>query len=253
MSIISILQSKKRGMTTIIATLLFVSMVFTALIPLQLSMLQTDAYESSLIQEIETFDAEKDQENMNMVAYPTSTDSSYLRVRVQNTGIVDIKIVKLWIKDESYILNDTISYGEVKVLGPFNISNLEKGASYPTKVISERGNSFSSSAGNMIFSSQGVWFTPSLGINVYISNDKGKYYIRVSNETWSSDPYYETLGIDFGDLVVLFEVDAIDTYHVVCKKNGPTGPDLPGTPIDVDINWPNGSPIVFVFTSGLDT
>ena len=118
-------------------------------------------------------------------------------------------------------------------------------------VITERGNLFGSNAGNMIYSSSGIWFTPSLGINVYIANDKGKYYIEVSNATWSQE--YNTQGQDFGDVIVLFDVDKIDTYHVICKKNSPSGPNLPGTPVDVSITWPDGSPIIFVITSGLDT
>ena len=249
MSIIRTSRNKRRGLTTIIATLLFVSMVFTALIPLQMSMLQTDTYESKIIRELETSDSEKEEEELTVVSYPTTTTSSSLKVRVQNTGILDVKIVKVWIKDEQYTVNDTIPFGEASVLGPFTV-DLVANSSYPVKVITERGNLFGSNAGNMIYSSNGVWFTPSLGINVYIANDKGKYYVQVSNSTWSEE--YTTRGQDFGDVVIFFEVDTIDTYHVICKKNSDSGSNLVGTPVDVTITWPNGSPIVFVFTSGLD-
>ena len=249
MSITRISRNKRRGMTTIIATLLFVSMVFTALIPLQMSMLQTDTYESQKIRELETTDIEKEEEDLTVVSYPTTTTSSQLKVRVENAGILDVKIVKVWIKDEPYVVNDTIPYGEASVLGPFTV-DLVANSSYPVKVITERGNLFGSNAGNMIYSSSGVWFTPSLGINVYIANDKGKYYVEVSNSTWSDE--YITQGQDFGDVIAFFEVDTIDTYHVICKKNSDSGPNLVGTPVDVTITWPNGSPIVFVFTSGLD-
>lgn len=136
------------------------------------------------------------------------------------------------------------------MIGPYTVDLLAN-TSYPVKVITERGNLISSNAGNIIYTTQGIWFTPSLGINVYISNDKGKYYIQISNSTWSQE--YNTQGQDFGDLVVLFDVETIDTYHVICKKNSDSGPNLPGTPLDVTITWPDGSPIVFVYTSGLDT
>lgn len=237
-------------MTTILGTLLFISIMFTALIPMQLSILQTDILESQIIQEIEIADSEKDNERLTLVAYPTTTTSDQLKIRIHNTGTLNIKLAKLWIKDESYELNNTIPFGDAAVLGPFTV-DLVVNSSYPVKVITERGNLYGSNAGNMIYSSQGIWFTPSLGINVYIANDKGKYYIQVSNSTWSDE--YSTQGQDFGDVVVLFDVDTIDTYHVICKKNGSTGPNLPGTPVDVSITWPNGSPIVFVYTSGLDT
>jgi hypothetical protein len=248
-SIIRTSRNKRHGMTTLFATLIFVSMIFTALIPLQMSMLQTDTYESQMIRELETIDNEKAEEELTVVSYPTTSTSSDLKVRVQNTGILDVKIVKVWIKDEPYDVNDSIAFGEAKVLGPFSV-DLMANTSYPVKVITERGNLFGSNAGNMIYSSSGIWFTPSLGVNVYIANDKGKYYVEVSNSTWSAE--YSTQGQDFGDLVIFFEVDTIDTYHVICKKNSASGKNLVGTPVDVTITWPNGSPIVFVFTSGLD-
>ena len=251
MYITRISQSRKRpAVTTILGTLIFVSIMFTALIPLQLSMLQTDIIESQIIQDIKLSDNEKELETLNLVAYPTTTTSDQLKIRVQNAGTLNIKLVKLWIKDQSYELNNTINVGSAQVIGPYTV-DLVANTSYPVTVITERGNLFSSNAGNMIYTTQGIWFTPSLGINVYIANEKGKYYIQVSNSTWSDE--YITKGQDFGDLIVLFDVETIDTYQVICKKNSDSGPNLPGTPLDVTITWPNGSPIVFVYTSGLDT
>lgn len=250
LSIIHISRNKRHGMTTILGTLLFISMIFTALVPLQLSILETDTHESTIIRQLEIIDNEREEEILTVISYPTTTTSNLLKVRVQNIGSINVKIVKVWIKDEQYTVDTTLSNGEIKVIGPFTV-DLKLNSSYPVKIVTERGNIFGSNAGNMIYSSSGVWFTPSLGVNVYIANDKGKYYIKVSNSTWSEE--YLTLGQDFGDLVVLFDVDVIDTYHVICKKNSASGPNLPGTPTDVTITWPNGSPIVFVYTSGLDT
>ena len=252
MYIIHILQNKKRkGITTILGTLIFISILFTTLLPMQITMLQTDTHESQLIQELKLADSEREQEKITLVTYPTTTTGSSLKVRIQNTGTIDIKIVKVWIKNQVFIVNENVVKGQIRILGPYDIE-LSPNSSYPVKVVTERGNLYGSNAGNMIYTSNGVWFTPSLGINVYIANDKGKYWVQVSNSTWNSEPYI-TSGQDFGDLVIWFDVDTIDTYHVVCKKNSANGPNLPGTPIDVSILWPDGSPIVFVYTSGLDT
>jgi hypothetical protein len=236
-------------MTTILGTLLFIGIIFTSLIPMQLVMLQTDTIESQILQEQDLLDDEKDQEELSLVSYPTTTTSDALKVRVENRGNIAVQLERLWIKSNSTSLNDTLQIGETKVLGPFSVT-LETNTSYPVKVITTRGNVFGSDAGNMIYSSEGIWYTPSLGVNVYIANEKGKYYIKVSNSTWYDE--YLTQGQDFGDVVVLFDVDTLDTYHVVCKKNSENGPHLPGTPTDVTITWPNGSPIVYVYTSGLD-
>lgn len=249
MSIICISRNERKGMTTILGTLLFIGIIFTSLIPMQLVMLQTDTLESQILQEQGLEDNEKEQEKLSLVSYPTSTTSNLLKVRVENRGNIAVQLERLWIKSNSTSLNESLQIGETKTLGPFTVA-LEENTSYPVKVITERGNVFGSDAGNMIYSSQGIWYTPSLGVNVYIANEKGKYYIKVSNSTWYEE--YETLGTDFGDLVVLFDVDTLGNYHVVCKKNSDNGPHLPGTPTDVTISWPNGSPIVYVYTSGLD-
>jgi hypothetical protein len=213
-------------------------------------MLQTDTIEAQIIQEIDLAEKEKDQETLSIVGYPTTTTSDQLKIRVQNTGNIGVTLTKVWIQDIPYIVDEAVNAGEVKVLGPFTVT-LVLGESYPVKVITERGNVFGSDAGNMIYTSQGIWFTPSLGVNVYIANEKGKYYIKVSNSTWADE--YLTLGQDFGDVIVLFDVDTLGSYNVICKKNSASGPDLPGTPTDVTITWPNGTPIVYVYTSGLDT
>jgi hypothetical protein len=236
-------------MTTILGTLIFISIFFTAIIPMQLVMLQTDTMESQILQEQEFYDNEKEQEKLSLIAYPTTTTSNNLKIRVENHGNINIQLERLWIKNNQIPLNETLQIGETKTLGPFEVT-LEENTSYPVRVVTERGNVFGSDAGNIIYSSQGIWFTPSLGVNVYIANDKGKYYVEVSNSTWRAN--YTTSGQDFGDVVVLFDVDTIDTYHVICKKNSENGVNLPGTPTDVTITWPNGSPIVFVYTSGYD-
>lgn len=244
-------NKKRRGITTILGTLIFISILFTTLLPMQITMLQTDTYESQLIQELDITNSEKKQEKVSLVAYPTSTTGNSLKVRIQNTGTIDIKIVKLWIKNQMFLVDETIDRGQIRIVGSYNVELLPN-TFYPVKAVTERGNLFGSNAGNMIYTSNGIWFTPSLGINVYIANDKGKYWVQVSNSTWYSDPYI-TSGQDFGDLVIWFDVDTIDTYHVVCKKNSADGPNLPGTPTDVSIIWPEGPPILFVYTSGLDT
>jgi hypothetical protein len=142
-----------------------------------------------------------------------------------------------------------LQIGETKTLGPFEVTLVEN-TSYPVRIVTDRGNVFGSDAGNMIYSTSGIWFTPSLGVNVYISNDKGKYYIKVSNSTWSAE--YLTEGQDFGDLMVFFDVKTNGYYYVQMRKNSSSGPHLPGSPMMVEIHWPGGTPIVYIYTSGLE-
>ena len=145
-------QTSRKGMTTILGTLIFISVFFTAIIPMQLVMLQTDTMESQILQEQELYDNEKEQEKLSLIAYPTTTTSNNLKIRVENQGNINIQLERLWIKNDQLSLNETLQIGEIKTLGPFEVTLVEN-TSYPVRVVTERGNVFGSDAGNIIFSS----------------------------------------------------------------------------------------------------
>jgi len=233
-------------MSTILGTLIFIGILFSAVVPMQLVMQQADTIKLQRIEEIKRFDNECQTEGISVVAYPVSLTSNQMNVRISNKGSILVKIVRVWIQDAYYTVDEFLNLGETKVLGPFTVTLVE-GASYPVTVTTERGRIFAADMISLIYSN-GQWYTPSLGINVYIANEKGKYYIKVNNATWSA--IYQTQGMDQGDLMKYFEVDSPGVYTVTCRKNGSTGPLLPGTPVNVEITWPSGPPIIYVYTSG---
>ena len=239
---------KRKAVSTILGVLIFIGIIFSAVIPMQLTMKQADMIQIRYLREREERDNLRDNENFNVVAYPTGGSSNLIKVRVVNRGDETSEVARIWIKDTYYTEDYRLDPGDSHIFGPYTVTLVE-GVSYPVTVISNRGRRYSSEAGSLIYSA-GTWYTPSFGVQVHIANDKGKYYIKVYNATWYGE--YLTLGQDFNDLIVFFEVDTLGVYNVICKKNGPSGPDLPGTPMTVEITWPDGSPIVFVFTSGHD-
>lgn len=238
---------KRKAVSTILGVLIFIGIVFSAIVPMQLTMKQADMIQIRYLREREERDNLRDNENFNVIAYPTGASTNIIKVRVTNRGDETSEVARIWIKDEYWTEDRRLDPGE-NVIFTYEVT-LEEDESYPVTVVSNRGRKYASEAGSLIYS-EGTWYTPSFGVQVHVANEKGKYYIKVFNATWYDE--YLTLGQDFDDLVVFFKVDTLGPYNVVVKKESSDGLDLPGTPMSVDIMWPNGSPIAFVFTSGLD-
>lgn len=233
-------------MSTILGTLIFIGIMFSAVVPMQLVMQQADNMKLKTIEELTRYDTNCQIEKISVTAYPVTLTSNQMNVRASNKGSISVKIVRVWIQDTYYTVNEVLDIGETKVLGPYTVSLVE-GASYPVKAVTERGRVFAADMISLVYS-DGQWYTPSLGINVYIANEKGKYYIKVNNATWSD--FYQTQGMDHGDVMKYFEVDSPGVYTVTCRKNNSNGPLLPGTPVNVELLWPAGPPIIYVYTSG---
>jgi hypothetical protein len=239
---------KRRGMGNILGVIIFVGILTTSIIPLQLYVKENIHHSIRIRHDTEVLDDYRNMENLNVMSYPKSQTSDEIIIKAKNTGPIPVLIKRVWIKDNPNQIDVALSPGEESVLGSFSCV-LVKDSVYGVKVSTERGRMFSSEGGNLHYM-DGTWYTPTFGIQMHIANDKGKYYIEVSNSTWSA--VYSTQGEDWGDLLIFFDVSVNGPYYIVCRKNSVNGPDLPGTPLMVELMWPAGPPIVFVFTSGYD-
>lgn len=242
---------RSKGVSTILGTLIFIGILFTSVIPMMLVMKQADTIYTQTVIEMEAADQERANEAAEAYAFPVNDTSPELKVRVSNIGVVPIKVVRVWINDDLFSYEKTITSQETKVLGPFEIVKVD--GAYIVKVTSDRGNCFSSTAGTL-YLQDGYWFTPSLGIHVLVLNWWGKYQIYVYNTTWTSPEPYETVGMDIGDIEwTEVGMDTPGNYWVVVKKKqGGDWNHLPGSPIPVVINWPGGSPVINVIADGRD-
>jgi len=246
---------RRRGVSTILGTLIFIGILFTAVIPMFLVMKQADNIYTRNVHEMEIQDQDRASEAVEAYAYPLNDTSSQLNVRVSNTGVVPVNIVRVWINDVNYSASTSVASQDTEVIGPFTVT-LQNGTSYLPTVTTERGNSFASSSGTLHFT-DGYWFTPSLGIHILVLNWVGKYKVYVHNDTWNqylTNTTYETQGIDFGDIECSQLVDVEGEYWVkVVKKVGANWVDLPSSPVPVVIVWPGGSPVINVIVDGRDT
>ena len=138
-------------------------------------------------------------------------------------------------------------------LGPFTVDPAVL-TSYTVKVVTEKGNIFTSLSGTL-YSSGGTWYTPSLGICIHIESERGKYQI-VSKEGEVEFYRYESDNTEQGDIEEIIWVDTPGTYHLTIKKwDGGNWVVIPPYDDDNDefivVSWPASKPITDVYVSGI--
>jgi archaellum component FlaF (FlaF/FlaG flagellin family) len=240
---------RRRGVSTILGTLIFIGVLFTAVIPMFLVMKQADNVYSQNVHEMTVQDSERAMEKVFVAAYPGHSNT--IKVKVENRGPISVTIVRVWMNDENFSVNDSISSGSYKILGPFQIE-LKDSDTVITHVVTERGNIFYSISGGLYYSN-GQWFTVSLGISTMIYDPKGgQFRITLVNGTYPSwsKIIYESKCQEWQDVIATYPIDDIGPYIVkIEQKKGNTWKDLPSTPIDVSIDWPDGPPFIIVWVS----
>jgi len=238
-------------------TLIFVGIIFTAFIPMLLVMRQADTIYEIRKHELGILDQERMDEEINFYAYPDPDYPDKIILRIKNEGSTLVKIVMIWINDVKHPQDENINSMETKNLVPLPVE-LQAQTSYTVKVVTEKGNVFSSEAGTLYYSSSvNGWYTPSLGICVHIENLKGKYQILIRINIGEDPPLhlYESKDTEHEDIEKMFWVELPGTYYVTIKKEDgsnwvnvipPYDDDKP-----VNVLWPATKPITDVYVSGI--
>jgi len=172
--------SYRRGTSTILGTLIFVGIMFTAVIPMFLVMKQADTLNEMRKFELARFDEERDIENLYIYAHETVTDESKLTVEVENKGDLSAKLVNLWVNDEFFELNKLIPPMSGKEdLGSFDVSRLLD-FEYIVMVTTDRGKIFVFDI-PLTWTSSG-WSSPIILIEVTIENlkESGEFKIQIT-------------------------------------------------------------------------
>ncbi len=239
-------RKRRKGVSTIMGTLIFIGILFTSVIPMFLVMKQADNIYTQKVYEMRNRDDERSKENVVVSAYPGVSTTIY--VKVENNGNVPVKIVRVWINDESFSVDTPLVSNSYQTLGPFSIT-IVSGESVQVKAVSERGNVFYSISGPLLYTGGG-WVTVSLGVCVVIYNPKGgQYKIVLHNSTWSVT-MYESKNQEWQDVITSNPVDKAGSYFVnVYEKKGSNWKELPASPLPIDITWPNGPPFIMVWIS----
>ena len=242
---------ERRGVSTIMGTLIFIGILFTSVIPMMLVMKQADTIYTQKIHEIEIRDDERERENLIVYTYP---DIKKITVKIKNSGNVPVKIVRVWLNDQCNVTDELIPTNFEKVLGPFVVSGVEEeGDTVEVKVTTERGNVFFCVLNTLYYTGEG-WSTTSLGICVIIHNPQGdEFQIKLWNVTRDPVPqwdvFYQSHCKEWVDVVATTPVfEPSSEYKIdVYERKGSNWKRLPGSPIPTPIDYPNGPPFILVW------
>ncbi len=242
-------RKKRRGVSSILGTLIFIGIIFSAFVPMTLVMKQADNIYERKIHEATIGDIEKGDENAMVYAYG-EVGSTELSVYITNKGSNELTIVRVWMNDNSTEVSETIAPKASTELGPFDVT----GTASPlkVKVTTENGNIFECNLGSVMYSEVNGWYTPSYAISVIIMSDWGQYEIIVEDSGSNEVGYYKSSGNEHDDISKTFLVDDNpEIYDVeVLKKVGGGWSNLIGPGYTVNVPSASGTPVVIVVTDG---
>ena len=238
---------KRKGVSTILGTLIFIGILFTSVIPMMLVMKQADNIYTQRVHEMGIRDEERDSQELDVFAYPVEEEDQ-VKLFVENVGVVPATIKRVWINDEYYTVDEVVRTLDSTSLGPFNVTTYD-GAEFDIFLTTTFAKSYASTSGTIYYESGG-WISPQLGICVHVAVGfwgAGNFRIQVTNSTWESD-VYESGFVWLGDIVETFDVNTPGIYTVHVQRKGWFGgwAPLDGSPQVTTISYPDGPPVVTV-------
>ena len=244
--------SCRRGTSTIMGTLIFIGILFTAVIPMYLFMRQADTFYEIRKFESERLDEEKRREDIRVHVFPTpdvQPDQPSLTVRIDNRGALLVRVVRAWINDQPIPVDCAVQGMSQEDLDPLAVE-AEPDDTFAIKVTTDRGNEFASDSSTITYLGNGEWAVGMLVINVLIYYAPGGVYdINVwLGEKLGDSLLSSTIQKSAGAAFTFFDVTEFDipgeseTYHVEITR----GSDVIYSR-GVTISWPDGPPVAWVF------
>ena len=167
----------KRGISSILGTLIFIGVLFSAVAPMFLMMRQADVYYEVRKHDLEVEEVERIQEDVVVYGYSTVGGSDDLTVFVQNRGTSSVSIVRVWTNDEVHEAIASVSPSSTENLGPFTVSDTD--SALRLKVTTDKGNTYPCNLGLLYWNDVNGWYTPSLGVSITILNEWGAVGLKV--------------------------------------------------------------------------
>lgn len=245
----------RRGTSTVFGTLIFIGILFTAVIPMYLIMRQADTLYERKRLELGLLDEARRSEDLYVYVYPTAPESPSLTVKAENKGELLIKVVRVWINDTYYKIDSAVQSLNTMSLGAYDVSPQD--GLYFVKVTTDRGNVFASDY--PIRYKGGKWEVGMFEINVLIYYESAGWYnieVRRHNATTGGLGAYIAnyafpikIHKSFGSTAFTsFDVtqhfnQGVSTYYINITR----GSDIIIYNKEVTIAWPKGPPVVWVF------
>jgi len=231
----------KRGVSTILGTIIFIGIMFTSIIPMMLVMKQADIILEQKKLEVARTDEEGAREFVNVYVYPTGVSApDNLTVVVENICALNVKFVRLWINETIHPMESIVNSMSDLNLGSYDVDP-QNGSSFDILLTTERGNVFEASSGAIIHDGMG-WEVDEKFINVLISSSGVVFKVYVTGPNDYSE--YAQIWKIGGTAFKAFDIttNGNGEYNVVVKKGSKVIHDE-----DVLMEWPNGPSVLWVY------
>jgi hypothetical protein len=251
------INSRGKGVATILGTIIFIGILFSSVIPMMLVMKQADVVLEQGKLEVARVDDEGDRESLELYPIPDLA-ATHVNVTILNTCETSIDIVRVWINDTLTDVTATVNALSHVQIGPFPIQAVD-GSSFDVRVTTGRGNVYTAETG-VLYYQGGEWLTETLGIRLIMPSRPGK---GARENRWLNE-LRVTIADEEGDILYsnssmywaisasekFFELESAGDYDVTiyiwCKaKDGYPTQHWEMIYDDIhSITWPIGDPIL---------
>ena len=241
-------RKKKKGVSTILGTLIFIGILFTAVVPMALVMKQADTiYEQKKLERLR-LDEDRANEEVDLYVYPTGDSApDNLTFEGYNRGVLGSTIIRIWINEDNKSVDIVVQPNSEAVIGSYDVDP-QDGDTFDVKMTTARGRSFECGTGTISFE-DGYWSVEALLINVLISSGgvvfKIELWLQLEDESWEMIDEAQVWKIG-GTALKTFDVTARGTpktYKVIVKRgSNPIHEEI------IEMNWPEGPPIIWVYS-----
>ena len=150
------MSSRKKGLSTILGTLVFVGILFSSIIPMMLVMNQADTMYDQRKYEQQKEDDRRDMEDLEMFVFPLGSTSNQMNFTVNSVCEVPVNISRVWINDEYYSINTLIpAMNTIKL--PTQTVDLIPDQLYFIKIVSENNVVTPSETGVLLYDGSEGW------------------------------------------------------------------------------------------------
>lgn len=230
-------------MASILGTIIFIGILFSAVIPMYLVMNQADVIFEQRKYDTARLDEEKEREDLYFYVYPDTNDD--LVVVIENTCAMVVQISRVWINEDINPESTLIQSMQSMEFGPYIITPVI-GDSYNVMVTTDRGNVFECGSGKLEYSESG-WVVESKMINVMVSASGTVFKIYLykwEGEDWVEKDWAQVWKIG-GTAFKPFEITEYGNgeYRVVVKR----GSSIIHDEDELVMEWPNGPSVLWVY------
>lgn len=235
----------RKGMSSILGTLVFIGILFSAVMPMFIQMRQADVYYEQQKLEVNLLDDEKSREDLTFSVWPNNSIDDDLVVEVDNACATSLKVVRVWINEIRFNESEPVASLDSHQFGPYDVP-LVAGKTYDVRVATERGNVYELGSGDLEYDGAD-WVVQSMLINVLVSAPGVVFKIELyklngTNYDYLTEAQVWKLG---GTAFQPFEVSGYGTgyYKIVVKR----GNNIVYEEEDLHMNWPDGPSTLWVY------